>query len=271
MALKYSFMSFSCPEATLAEMLALASKYGYDAVEPRIQERHQHGIELEMSAAARREARRQAADAGVALGCIATSCRYADPQTTDAQVEDTLRAIDLAADLGAARIRVFGGKIGGGLSRADAVLLVAEALRRVAARAQQRSVIVCMETHDDWCNPQDVAAVMRLVNHPAIGVNWDIMHPVRMGYATMDEAFATLRPWIHHAHVHDGVVTAQRIEYVPIGTGAIDHRRAVELLATTNYGDYVSGEWISWEPAEVHLPRELATLKEYERQAAVRR
>jgi len=271
MGLKYSFMSFSCPQATLVGMLALAKTYGYDAVEPRIQERHQHGIELEMSAAARREARQQAADAGVTLGCIATSCKYADPQTTDAQVEDTRRAIDLAADLGAARIRVFGGQIGGGLSRADAALLVAGALRRVATHAQQRGVIVCMETHDDWCNPQDVAAVMRLVNHPAIGVNWDIMHPVRTGHATMDAAFAALRPWIHHVHVHDGVVTVQRIEYVPIGTGAIDHRRAVELLATTNYQDYLSGEWIGWEPAEVHLPRELATLKEYERQAVARR
>ena len=33
--MNYAFMSFSCPQATFAEMLALAAQYGYDGVEPR--------------------------------------------------------------------------------------------------------------------------------------------------------------------------------------------------------------------------------------------
>ncbi len=34
--MKYAFMSFSCPELGLEEMLSLAGRYGYDAVEPRV-------------------------------------------------------------------------------------------------------------------------------------------------------------------------------------------------------------------------------------------
>lgn len=80
----------------------------------------------------------------------------------------------------------------------------------------------------------------------------------------MDDAFETLRPWIEHVHFHDGVTTADRLQMVPIGTGEIDHRRAVQLLQAMPYTNYLSGEWINWEPWETHLPRELAVMRGYE-------
>jgi len=52
-----------------------------------------------------------------------------------------------------------------------------------------------METHDDWCDPAHAAEVLKIVNSPAICANWDIMHPVKRGGATMDEAFDALRNW----------------------------------------------------------------------------
>ena len=50
----------------------------------------------------------------------------------------------------------------------------------------------------------------------------------------------------------------------PIGQGGIDHKRAIELMATLDWGGYFSGEWIDWEPYGEVLPRELATMKAYE-------
>ncbi|HOI53919.1 MAG TPA: sugar phosphate isomerase/epimerase family protein [Phycisphaerae bacterium] len=262
--MKYSFMTFSCPEATLDEALAMAQRYGYDGIEPRIGSGHKHGIELTADASSRGAARSRAEAAGIALCCLATSCKYADPSTAADQVAETLRAIDLAADVGSPRIRVFGGPIPEGRSRADSVALLVESLKRVADRAAARGVTVCLETHDDWCDPAHVAEVVGAVGSAAVAVNWDVMHPVRAGGSTMDEAFATLRPWIRHLHVHDGSRGLTALKMVPIGTGDFDHRRVVDLLAGIGYDGYLSGEWIRWEPAEVHLPRELATLKRYE-------
>ena len=37
--------------------------------------------------------------------------------------------------------------------------------------------------------------------------------------------------------------------------------KAVELLASAGFTGYLSGEWIDWEPYDVHLPRELAAMK----------
>ncbi len=262
--MKYSFMSFSCPELTLEEILKLAEELGYDAVEPRIGSGHAHGIEWDTPIEKRLEIKRTVAAGNIPLSCLATSCRYADPEACPTAVQDTLKSIDLAADVGCHRIRVFGGKIGEGLSRGEAIDLVADSLSKVAERAAERGVFVCMETHDDWCDPKHVAAVLEKAGHHNIVANWDIMHPVRTGHATIDESFETLKPWIKHLHIHDGVTEDGKLRMVPIGEGQIDHRQALKRLLEIGYNGYISGEWINWEPYEVHLPRELAIMKEYE-------
>jgi len=260
--MKFAFMSFSCPALTLDEMLSLAAELGYDGIEPRAGGGHVHGVELETSPAQRAEMRARAQESGVALCCLAVSCRYADPATAPAQVDATRRYIELAADLGIPRLRVFGGKIPDGVSRKAAIEGVAAALRSVAEQAADASVTLCLETHDDWCDPAHVAAAMERVDSPAVGVNWDIMHPIRAANATMDQAHETLRPWIRHVHVHDGTLRRDTLDFRPIGAGAIDHPRALALLHNHGYAGYLSGEWINWEPHEVHLPRELTTLQE---------
>jgi sugar phosphate isomerase/epimerase len=262
--MKYAFMSFSCPDLSLTEMLSLARRLGYDGIEPRIGSGHGHGVEMDTDADRRREIRKQAEDSGIALCCISTSCKYADPRTAPQQTQDTLRCIDLAGDAGAPRLRVFGGGIPPGISREEAIVSLAQSLRSVADHAEQRGVTVCVETHDDWCDPRHVAEVMRRVDHPAIAVNWDLMHPVRRGNATMEEAFRTLAPWIRHVHFHDGDTLGLK----PIGEGDIDHRQALDLLRAAAYDGFLSGEWISWEPYAIHLPRELATMRRYEEEAA---
>ncbi|MBN1639991.1 MAG: sugar phosphate isomerase/epimerase [Anaerolineae bacterium] len=262
--MKYAFMSFSCPTLSLGEMLDVAQRYGYQGLEPRIDAGHAHGIELDTPPAQRRALAAQARDSGIDLCCVATSCRYADPTTTDHNVEVTLRAIDLAADVGAPLIRVFGGRLGDGVTRAQAIDIVAGALRAVSAHAEARGVAVCIETHDDWTDPSHVAAVIRQVGSPVVAVNWDMMHPVRVAGWTIDAAFEALQPWIRHAHVHDGVQVEGRSELRPMGEGDIDTRRAIGLLQSIAYDGFLSGEWINWEPYDVHLPRELRTMRGYE-------
>ena len=159
-------------------------------------------------------------------------------------------------------LRVFGGQRPDGMDRDTAIAGVAQALEPLAAAAAAHGVTLCLETHDDWCDPDHVAAVMERVNHPAIAVNWDVMHPVRVAGWSMQAAFDRLAPWIRHVHVHDG--TGNDIELAPIGEGVYDHRVALQNLQASGYAGAISGEWINWsDPYEQHLPRELATMKQY--------
>ncbi len=258
--MNYSFMTFSTPDLSLEEVLEVAERYGYDGIEPRLDAKHAHGIEVETTPEQRAAIKQQAADFGIALACLATSLKYADPDRTETMLRQTHERIDLAGDVGAPSMRVFGGKIPEGVTREQAIDLLAESLSAVADHAAQRGVTLCLETHDDWCNPAHVAAVLERVNRPSIAVNWDIMHPVRTHNATIDESFEILKPWIRHLHLHDGDDSG----LLPIGKGIVDHRRALELLMTIEFDGYLSGEWIDWETYAFHLPRELNTLKRYE-------
>ena len=266
--MKYAFMTSSCPELEFGEVLAIARQYGYDGVEIRVSNDHRHGLEFSLDAQGRAKAKRQAAEAGIALCCVATSCRFADPATLQDAVRDTHLAIDLASDLGSPCVRIFGGIIGGGLSREAAIRQVVQSMDELKGHAESGGVRLCLETHDDWCDPAHLASVLRQVDHPAVGVNWDLMHPVMTAGKTIEEAFDTLRPWIYHVHFHDGYwedpeTKAKRV-MAPIGQGVIDHHRALELLSSINYQGFISGEWIRWKPHADHLPQELALLKSLE-------
>ncbi|MFA5858081.1 MAG: sugar phosphate isomerase/epimerase family protein [Elusimicrobiota bacterium] len=264
--MKYSFMSFSCPELSLKELLDTAKRFGYDGIEPRAESKHNHGVEIETDKSTREKIKSEVSQSGIALSCIATSCKYSDPSTAEQNVGQTLKFIDLAGDVGVTKIRVFGGIIPKEITRDVSMASIVKSLSSVAEHAKTRGVDVCMETHDNWCDPKHVAEIMKKVNHPNIAVNWDIAHPVTNKLATIRESFDTLRQWIKHVHFHDiSVQEGKKNELVPIGQGVVDHKAAVLALRELGYTGYLSGEWIKWEPWEKHLPREIAAIKEFDK------
>lgn len=268
--MKYSFMSFSCPSLTFEEMLEVAKRFGYDGVEPRAGSGHKHGIEKDMDVKDREIVRRIVEESPVKISCIATSCIYADPSKVEENINQTLQYIDLSSGVSSPGIRVFGGVIPEGISREKAIENVAESLKKVVDYAADKNVKIYLETHDDWSNPEYVAELMRKVNHPSLKVNWDVMHPVLRAGKSVEDSFAILKEWIGHIHFHDGVLISKskneyRVELKPVGKGDVDHKKVLELLEGISYQGYLSGEWIRWEPYEIHLPREIKKMKGYER------
>ena len=265
--MKYAFMTFSTPTLSLEEALDVATKYGYDAIEPRMDAKHEHGIEVDATAEQRAAARDLARSKGVEMACLATSLRFANPADEEQMVADAHARIDLAGDCGIPCMRVFGGAFPDEISREDASAQLVKCFGMIADHAGERGVTICFETHDSWCDPNHVAAVLKAANHPNIQANWDIMHPIRRGGATMDGAFEALKPFVRHMHIHDGIMEnpAQGESMMrPIGEGVVDHKRALELMMTTEYDGVMSGEWINWSPYDEHLPREIAILKKIE-------
>lgn len=262
--MKYSFMSFSCPELSIDQVLNTAKLYNYDGIEPRIDAGHKHGIETSSPKQILKEARHKAEEIGIKICCIGTSCIFSSPLTVNENIEHCKHIIELAREVNSPAIRVFGGAIPKGISREKSFDLIVESLSELSNLAIQNGVTICMETHDSWCNPEIVADIIRKVNHQAIAVNWDIMHPVLTAECTIEKAFEVLKPWIRHVHVHDGLRTDEGLEFKPIGSGKVDHKAAIKLLKAFEYNGYISGEWINWEPYDIHLPRELSVMKSFE-------
>lgn len=266
--MKISFMTFVAPKWTLEEHLAAAIRYGYDAIEPRCEADHAHGIELDTTKKQRAAIKQQFADCGVALTTIATSRRYAF--ASDHELRETIdltkRYCDLCADIGAQNIRVFGGMTPEGMEFADAKKVVAEALHECALHAAECGVYLCLETHDAYCRTSDAVEVVRMADHPNVAINWDIMHPYRFG-ESIETAFNNVKDYVRHCHIHDGKRPEDGSpagwELALMGEGDIPHDEAIKLLATIDYQGSLSGEWIGFVAPEVVLPHDAQVLREY--------
>lgn len=260
--MKYGFMTFSTPQDSLEEVLQKAAKYGYAGIEIRISANHAHGIEPGCSSEVIKNAKALSKKYGVEFGCVATGLRFAD--TAKFTVQHAKECIALASALGSPFIRVFGGSDGGIDDRKSAIDTAVANLLTAADYAKQNNVIMCFETHDDWCDPNHVKSVIVKANHPNVMVNWDILHPIRYGFS-VEESYELLKDYICHVHIHDNTVNDDKqFEYVPMGEGIVDNKTAITLLKKAGYDGLISGEWINWSPADVHLPHEISVMKSYE-------
>src|SRR5690349_12084308 len=119
--MKFAFTTFSCPNATWPQVVALAKQHGYAGIEPRAQQKHAHEIEVIATADERRDIKHRAEDANIAICCLATSCRFVNPAESRVQINTAKALIELAADIGCPIIRVFAGNYSENLGQAAAL------------------------------------------------------------------------------------------------------------------------------------------------------
>jgi len=169
--MNYAFTSFSTPEMSISEMLETAQKLGYAAADIRTAANHAHGIELDLDADGRRFAKKRFSDSGIAISCLSLSSKLANPSTAHDERTITKRYVDLAADLGCPRIRVFGGSIPDGTTRDEATRTYVTSLEELAPYAWERGVSVCLETHDDWSRPDVIASIIETAINCALPAN----------------------------------------------------------------------------------------------------
>lgn len=260
-----SFMTFIAPDWTLEQHLTAAIRYGYDGIEPRAAANHQHGVELTATKAQRKDLRAQCADCGIALPCLATSLRYNLPEESQRaeMVEETKKYLQLAADVGAPNLRVFGGQPPDDAPREVCAARVAEALAQCVDTAASCGVNLCLETHDYFCRAEHAAQVVDAVNHPRLGFNWDFLHSARFG-ETPEESWAALRGRVYHCHVHDytwNPETREELQKAYMGEGMVPQAEDIRLLKAAGYQGALSGEWIGDYPPEEILPQAAGALR----------
>ena len=269
--MKYGFMTFSFPRASVSALVEEALQAGYNGLELRIGRTHAHGIEIDSSAADRKAAVQIAADAGIELYSLASSFQLALAPLDEQEARETLQ---LATDVGARVIRVFGGPYkDGGLSQDDARSQLVTGLRTFgelsAGMSGSKPVIIAIESHDAWTEPKLLAGILDEVNLAHVGLNWDPYHIVRTTDQGVAEHFPVIKKHIKHTHFHDGKKSVNEPILSAIGTGIVNHQEMLECLSSVSYNGYLMGEWIhsimegSTDPIE-YLPRELKSMKNIE-------
>jgi len=257
-----AFSTLACPGWPLEVALTKGREYGYRAVELRLVDGHL--IEASMPEAERTRVRGLLSSSGLELVAVDSSIRLTDGEP-EAVADQVARFLELAAGWGAPLVRVFGGP--GERGRA------VKALRLAAREVERSGVSVALETHDEFSSSAVVADVLDVLDAPAIGAVWDVVHTHRMGETPAD-VVARLGDRILDVHVKDARRTssggswADGFGYVLLGEGEVPVRACLDALRAAGYDRWIVAEWEKhWHPEieepEVALPQHATLLREW--------
>ncbi len=272
--MKLAYSSLACPGWTIEEAVVAAARYGYDAIEWRLADGET--IEPDAPAEMRHRLRKAPAAHGIEIACLDTSCRIVQGplEARATAIKAGMRMIDMAAELGAPFVRVFGGDLPANTTRAAMLGPAAEVLHALGIYGGACGVTVTLETHDAWTSSEDVLALMQAVDLPSVRVLWDAHHTYRAGEAP-EQTLALLRDAIAYVHLKDSRLTGDKPgswTYCLLNEGDVPLREICSVLKHAGYDGYLSLEWEKkWHPEiaepEVILPQAAPYLRDLWQQA----
>jgi sugar phosphate isomerase/epimerase len=260
--------TLACPAWTLEHAADAAMDLGYQGIELRLIDGDV--ITPALMRENRYRLRRIFGPGRLDLIGLGTSVRFTSPDAEQrrAQDSDLREFIELARELGAYSVRIFGGNISPESTEADAISWVAQGLANCAPAAEAAGVKLALETHDDFSRSDRVAAALQRVTSPAVGALWDVHHPYRMG-ESVAETWVNLAGRLTHLHLKDARRrTDGGWDLVLLGDGEVPCREILRALAMRGYAGYVVVEWEKkWHPEiaepEIALPQHLAKIREW--------
>jgi sugar phosphate isomerase/epimerase len=159
------------------------------------------------------------------------------------RVDHTMRALTLAREIGAPCITTEpGGPVEPGASWSAALKLFVETLKPVIAHAEREGVQLLIEPEPELLveKAEQFEELMRHIDSPAVGLNFDIGHM----YCVGDDPAPTVRrlaKFIRHVHLEDIAATRVHHHLIP-GDGAIDFAATLTALRDIGYQGWVTIE-----------------------------
>ncbi len=172
---------------------------------------------------------------------------YADWESAQQQVEYHLNellpaSLDFANEFGAKLVVIFSfGR--GGAEPGEAPDQVLDILLRAAERANAAGLQLALENEDGfWGDTGERSAkILRTINHPALGLNWDPGNAFFAGDTPFPTGYEFVRGLIRHVHFKDASRDASGVPYYTV-RGEIDWAGQICALARDSYDGCISIE-----------------------------
>ncbi|MFF8605925.1 sugar phosphate isomerase/epimerase family protein [Streptomyces sp. NPDC015346] len=256
----------------LDDALALLADLGYDGVGLTLDHMHLDPLAPDLAARTAQLARRLD---GLGLQVtVETGARYVldprrkhgpslldpDPDARATRTGLLLRAVRVAADLGAHAVHCFSGITPEGTSEATAWKRLAESLTPVldAAAAARVPLAVEPEPGHLLATLDDFHHLRGLLGDPepaVLGLTLDIGHCQCLEPAAPADCLRAAAPWLHHVQIED--MRRGVHEHLPFGEGEIDFPPVLAALADLTAGGY-QGLTVVELPRHSHAGPELA-------------
>ena len=209
--MKFCYTTYAIgKDSDLDECIQLAHAGGCAGIEFRINDLdsdspgHRHGIQLGISADERQRILRRMEDEYLEVAQICTGFRfeYSDKSLRQKHVEGSKQAVDLAADLHAPFIRVFGNVVPDGVAAAECVTWVGDALAQVADYAAAKGVVVLLEMHGQFNFWGYALDALKQADRENLGILYNCDKRDLVG-GSVRATYERVAKHIRHVHLHN--------------------------------------------------------------------
>ena len=248
-----SFSTLGCPDWSFNSILDFAVKNHYDGIELRGIKRELDLLKCpEFSSKENIQAtRKRVEDKNIKIVDLGSSAQMHHPKGADRDknIDEARRFVDLAQHLNCPYVRVFPNIFPKGPERDAIRQNIVTGLQELGNYAKGSGVKVLMETHGELVLSEDIERIMQSVNHPDVGLVWDIVNMWSVTKEPLAQVYGRLRKYIHHTHIKDLLLNNGKEDYVLLGKGNTPIFEAIDLLAKDRFKGYFSFEWEKlWHP-----------------------
>jgi len=190
-----------------------------------------------------RKLKRLALFRGLPISCAGISTNFCTPEPSEREkaARSVEKGLEIARELGAPCLRVFGGYVPEGYTVVDATEWVIQALESCVSFAEDRGVVIAMENHGGiTARADNVAKIVEDVGSPWIRVNLDL---VNYRESTYEEIAKTL-PYAVHLHAKVSVARG----------GKLDYQKVKAILEKGGYNGFLSIEYEEKEDPKRGVP-----------------
>ncbi|MFE4533620.1 sugar phosphate isomerase/epimerase family protein [Streptomyces scopuliridis] len=267
MSLRFGYGTNGLTDLRLDDALGLLADLGYDGVGLTLDHMHLDPMAADLTARTQRVARRLA-ELGLGV-TVETGARYVldprrkhgptlldpDPDDRAARTRLLVKAVRVAADLGAHAVHCFSGIVPGLTDTDTAWKRLEESMGPVLDAAEAADIPLAVEPEPGHL-VSDIAGFHRLrhlLGDPdQLGLTLDIGHCQCLEPESPADCVRDAAPWLRHVQIED--MRRGVHEHLPFGDGEIDFPPVLAALAATGY----EGLTVVELPRHSHAGPELA-------------
>ena len=244
--MKLGYSTWGMPKLSIDIAVERIASLGYDGLEISVLPAWTTSIDT-LDAAERKRILKLVNDKGLTISAISghASLLESDPAENAKNLQRLKDAIDLAVEWEQnGRIPYVNTLSGGRTADWEAQhAIFAERLLPAAEYAAAKGVTLAMEPHVDGLvdMPERMVTILKMVNAPALKVNFDISHFDIMGMPT-EESVEILAPYTVHTHVKDQRGRYPNYEFLTPGEGDFDYVDYLKEMQAHGYDGFINAE-----------------------------
>ena len=203
---------------------------GFQGVELRTT--HAHNVEVNLSAAERRDVRKQFEDSSIELAGLGSAFEYHSPDSDELRqnIEGTKAYSQLAADVGAPGVKVRPNGLPDSVPEQTTLEQIANSLCECGEFAKNLGVQIRLEVHGrQTSHLPHIRTIMEIADLDNVSVCWN-SNPGEVANGSVKSNFDSVKDWIRLVHINE----LHRQEY--------PWRELFSLLKDSNYDGYCLAE-----------------------------